>query len=711
MLRSLARRCSTAVLLLATAIAHAQEPAASFEEALARVETQLEIGRWSQAKRMLLEELERREGDAQVAARLVELQEILLRCGFGVAHPPRRPEEVVSGELVRYQPARGEIHLRYRPARPESVADFVEIDSDLDLRIHPLDWNGPYTMRVSGSGQEKFEVVVTFDVEALAYVIHISEGVAMLRVGEDRENELVGDPQELGPAEHRELEVRVGARTLEVLVDGAPRLTADMPAGSFGRCGVLSFRGIDALELEGRAEPSWIQNRIDDESARARLEYETTHDPRAELPAWLRPFDLTPDADGPGREASAFAGFADAPQGLVAEAQAFLDDGDPAAGLAFAEALDDARAGARLKAWMRAVFLQHLGRRSEAREAAEAVFDLDRAELVTRLEWLVLLSETGDHAAALAGAQALTEEFPDRPEGPEALAGALLGDGRREEAADVLRRAAEAGVRSAETQFLERLLVRARRGPAWSRTNEYASRHYIVRSDLSRELCLEAAQELDGAHRMFEMRLGRLESRPDERLPVYIFSGQGTYLLYSRDLTGALPVHTAGMYSPMLQQLLIWNLPQRAEMLRTVRHEGFHQFLHRRVGAAPTWLQEGLAEYFSYSRLERGRWAHGDPVQVHLDVLRKRGFEWTPLAELLRLEPEAFYDEAGRHYAESWHWVHFLENSGVQNGRRLRALVDALAAGASTEAALEAVFPARELPELERARREHLAKP
>jgi hypothetical protein len=284
----------------------------------------------------------------------------------------------------------------------------------------------------------------------------------------------------------------------------------------------------------------------------------------------------------------------------------------------------------------------------------------------------------------------------------------LLLSGRRDEATGVLRGAAQSGIRSSGLQSMERLLVRARRGPAWSHTYEYGSRHYVVRSDLSRELCLLAAQELDGAHRMFETRLGRIETPIGERLPVYLFSGQGTYLLYTRDLGGGLPVHTAGMYSPILGQLLIWNLPQREEMLRTVRHEGFHQFLDRRAGGAPIWLNEGMAEYLSHSRFERGRWAHGARVEDHLAVLRRPAFQWTPLEDLLRLEPETFYEEGERYYAESWHWVHFLENSGIQNGRRIRALVEALAAGAGERSALETVFPASELPELDRARRAHL---
>ena len=37
------------------------------------------------------------------------------------------------------------------------------------------------------------------------------------------------------------------------------------------------------------------------------------------------------------------------------------------------------------------------------------------------------------------------------------------------------------------------------------------------------------------------------------------------------------------MYSPLLKQLLIWNTPDSDRMIRTARHEGFHQYLDARM--------------------------------------------------------------------------------------------------------------------------------
>lgn len=696
-------------LALATSAgAPPRAPQAEFEDVLAKVETLMDVGRWAPAKRLLLEELEQRAGDEEVIAHLADVREVLLRCSFGAVHRPVEPADVVAGELASYQPARGELHLRYRPERGRAPADFLEPDPGQSVWLHPLQWNGPFTIRVTGSSTRDSLGVIACTDEAGGYVVQADAFLALVRIRDGQENELVGQPVAIDGSAPYRLEVRVDTRNLEVFLDGARRFAVAKPGDMFGFCGLTSFAGVESIELEGRAELAWIQNQVDDASARARIEYERTYDPKADLPRWLAPYDLS---DAPDEEPDPFAGFPDAPEGVLARARTLIEWEDHAAGLELAESLSDEEAGPQLQAWMRGLFLLRLGRRSEALEAIETSLAASRDDLSTRRVHALLVGQERGRGPGLAAARALIADFPDAPGPYEDLARTLLFNARKQEVAAVLASAAEAGVRSRDLQLIEAVLARAARGPSWSRTHEYTSRHYVVRSDISRELCLEAAQELDGAHRMFEMRLGRIEGERDQRLPVYLFSGQGSYHLYTRDLVGALPVHTAGVYSPAMQQLLIWNVPRRADMLRTVRHEGFHQFLDRRVGAAPTWMHEGLAEYFSSSRLERGRWAHGDPIEHHLATLRRPGFEWTPLEDLLALEPEEFYEKTGRYYAEAWHWVHFLENTGVQNGRRIRALVDALAAGKSERAALEAAFPARELPALDRARRAHLTTP
>ena len=77
----------------------------------------------------------------------------------------------------------------------------------------------------------------------------------------------------------------------------------------------------------------------------------------------------------------------------------------------------------------------------------------------------------------------------------------------------------------------------AARGPSWPRSYEHRSAHYHV----------------------------------------FLFSGEAGCRRYLGELVGDLPPRFTGLYQPLLRQLVIWNLPTRDQMMRTIRHEGFHQ--------------------------------------------------------------------------------------------------------------------------------------
>jgi len=150
-----------------------------------------------------------------------------------------------------------------------------------------------------------------------------------------------------------------------------------------------------------------------------------------------------------------------------------------------------------------------------------------------------------------------------------------------------------------------------------------------------------------------------------------------------------------------VKQLLIWNAPDAEDTLRTIRHEGFHQYFDRLVGASPVWLNEGLAEYFEGSRLVKGSWSDGEVQAQHLETLARNAR--FPLEDFLRVEPKTFYDEKTMHvcYAEAWACVHFLLNSGAEHKQRFDALVDALVGGKRPTEAVAQILDEASLPKLE----------
>jgi hypothetical protein len=144
---------------------------------------------------------------------------------------------------------------------------------------------------------------------------------------------------------------------------------------------------------------------------------------------------------------------------------------------------------------------------------------------------------------------------------------------------------------------------------------------------------------------------------------------------------------------------MIWNLPDRADMMRTVRHEGFHQYLDRVIPDAPDWLNEGLAEYFEAARLENGTWMPADRHPLHLETLSQNST--TPLPAFLFGSYEEFHAKPRLHYAQAWAFVTLLRHSTPENKQIFQKLWTALH-DQGAHGALTLAFPESDLGRLER---------
>ena len=163
-----------------------------------------------------------------------------------------------------------------------------------------------------------------------------------------------------------------------------------------------------------------------------------------------------------------------------------------------------------------------------------------------------------------------------------------------------------------------------------------------------------------------------------------------------------MPVHTAGLYSPVLKQLLIWNLPNRTDMLRTIRHEGFHQYLDTLAKDVPPWLNEGMAEYYQGSRSALGRPSPGRLQPRHLRSLAlMRGKGRVPVEELTRMPYPKFYANPINNYAQGWALVHFLRRSTRRNRAIMDRLLQGLKAGKPYDAVRKEAFAGVDMKHLD----------
>lgn len=95
---------------------------------------------------------------------------------------------------------------------------------------------------------------------------------------------------------------------------------------------------------------------------------------------------------------------------------------------------------------------------------------------------------------------------------------------------------------------------------------------------------------------------------------------------------------------------------------RVLLHEFTHLLLHRVTGPLPQWLEEGLAEFFSTTRIQGGFAEFGLPIPEHQRNLQL--FHYLRAAELTAASKTGIHYQdayqANRFYATSWMLVHML---------------------------------------------------
>jgi tetratricopeptide (TPR) repeat protein len=127
-----------------------------------------------------------------------------------------------------------------------------------------------------------------------------------------------------------------------------------------------------------------------------------------------------------------------------------------------------------------------------------------------------------------------------------------------------------------------------------------------------------------------------------------------------------------------------------------IYHEYVHLLIDNISGNAPTWFNEGLAEYYSTFIIEEDRKVHlGELIPYHLITLRDD--KLYPLRKLFavdRSSPE--YNEGskrGMFYAESWAMVHYiLQGNNGQRAPQLGKFLQLLGSNVGADEAVKQSF-------------------
>jgi tetratricopeptide (TPR) repeat protein len=126
-----------------------------------------------------------------------------------------------------------------------------------------------------------------------------------------------------------------------------------------------------------------------------------------------------------------------------------------------------------------------------------------------------------------------------------------------------------------------------------------------------------------------------------------------------------------------------------------VYHEYVHNLLHLNFRWLPTWLDEGLANFYCFTRFEKNQTYIGAPPRNigWMEVLRRRVS--IPLDKFLEQRNSFTHseDDTYLYYAQAWALTHFLTFApGMERGSRLKKFFNSLQAGAEQKKAFQDAF-------------------
>jgi tetratricopeptide (TPR) repeat protein len=219
--------------------------------------------------------------------------------------------------------------------------------------------------------------------------------------------------------------------------------------------------------------------------------------------------------------------------------------------------------------------------------------------------------------------------------------------------------------------------VRAQTPPTWTVAS---STHFRVYSQTGEGQARSALQWFEQLHAFFQQAGFPLSHRPPVR--VIGFRSQADYEQYRLRPTADAYYVGDGTNNCIVVPSL------SADKAPIAAHEYAHIVLHASDMRFPSWLSEGLAEYFSTVQIGQRSVRLGGDLPMRSQTLRHS--TWMPLTQLLTTTAQTRAD-AGLFYAQSWALTEMLILSPEYKGR-FPQLLSKLALGVPSVEAFTTVY-------------------
>ena len=168
-------------------------------------------------------------------------------------------------------------------------------------------------------------------------------------------------------------------------------------------------------------------------------------------------------------------------------------------------------------------------------------------------------------------------------------------------------------------------------------------------------------RDVDQIYKILTYNVGVSQLHPI-RLNLKLFDSNAQFNAYKKKVAPGLGT-AGGFYISRLNEATVYTGNNDQRMYDVSRHEAVHAINSGAFGRMPTWLNEGLAEYFENLAFEKSMLRIVKPNKAHLDLLATKPHP--PLVHYLNMDDNQWYKESKKdmHYAMGWSLVYFLMSS------------------------------------------------
>jgi tetratricopeptide (TPR) repeat protein len=200
----------------------------------------------------------------------------------------------------------------------------------------------------------------------------------------------------------------------------------------------------------------------------------------------------------------------------------------------------------------------------------------------------------------------------------------------------------------------------------WTRVR---SQNFELTGNASENRIRSVARNLEQFREFFRQQFPQLKLDSSLPLRVIVFNEHESYRPFQPLRSdGSVDTAAIGYFQPALEaNYIVFPVNERTAAPSTVYHEYVHFIVHNNLQRAdiPSWLNEGLAEYFQTFRAENGRVVLGEAQPALLKLLESETL--IPFDTFFKTDRFALQNQ-GNHgrtmfYAQSWALAHYFQTA------------------------------------------------